>query len=372
MADKGGPINIKCIVDDLDAISQKIVLIRCDLNLPLSDEKLLDDTRIKALCPLIDMCQRQKATIVLMSHFGNPTQADPAYSLKRITSFLPWNVTMLPKLTRPANDGQIYLLENLRFFPGEKNKDLHFAQQLAHMGDVYINEAFSVCHRDHASITILPKLLKAYAGPHLAKEIAVMKHIVTIKAHPIVFVVGGAKVSTKMPYLAPILKHVDYMIVGGAFVSTFSDAHNVDAQDLLKKYRHKIILPKDVVHDAAGTILDLGPESIRQNVEIIRHAKLIIWNGVLGKVEQKPYDKATTALVDAIQQNPTVQLIVGGGSTAGVINPDIPQLYHVSTGGGAFLEYYAYHKLVGIKALVGQRCMSSRQKKSDKFNTSKK
>lgn len=297
------------------------------------------------------MCQRQKATVILMSHFGNPAGADPAYSIKQIAPFLPWPVTILPDLARPANDGQIYLLENLRFFSGEKNKEHHFAQQLARMGDVYINEAFSVCHRDHASITVLPKLLPAYAGPHLAREIAVMKHIVDMKSHPIIFVVGGAKISTKMPYLAPILKHIDYMIVGGAFVSAFSDTNNSETQNLLKEYRRKIILPKDVVRDDNGAIMDLGSESIQQNSEIIRHAKLIIWNGVLGKVEKKPYDKATQALVDAIQKNPAAHLVVGGGTTAGVINPNMAQLYHVSTGGGAFLEYYAYHKLVGVKAL---------------------
>jgi phosphoglycerate kinase len=346
---------LQCIADDLDVISRKIVLIRCDLNVPLSDHQLLDDTRIKAICPLVDMCQRQKATVILISHFGNPAEVDPAYSIKKIVPFLPWSVTILPELTRPSNDGKIYLLENLRFFSGEKNKDLHFAQQLARMGDVYINEAFSVCHRDHTSITVLPKLLPAYAGPHLAREIAVMKHIVNIQAHPIVFVVGGAKTATKMPYLDPILKRVDYMIVGGAFVSVFSDAKNVQAQNLLKKYRHKIILSKDVVRDDTGTILDLGPESILQNAEIIHHAKLIIWNGVLGKIEQKPYHKATEALVAATQQNSAAQLVVGGGSTAGVINPNMPQLYHVSTGGGAFLEYYAYHKLVGVKALIRRK-----------------
>jgi phosphoglycerate kinase len=317
----------------------------------LSDGKLLDDTRIKALQPLIDMCQRQKATVLLISHFGNPIGADPAYSIKQIVPFLPWPVNVLPDLSRPSNDGRIYLLENLRFFSGEKNKDPRFAEQLASMGDVYINEAFSVCHRDHASITVLPKLMPAYAGPHLAKEIAAMKHIVNMKAHPIVFVVGGAKIATKMPYLEPILKYVDYMIVGGAFVSAFSDSRNAETQNLLKNYRQKIVLPKDVVCDDAGAIMDLGPESILQNAQIIDHAQLIIWNGVLGKVEQKPYDLATTALVDAIQKNPTVQLVVGGGTTAGVINPNMPQLYHVSTGGGAFLEYYAHHKLVGVKAL---------------------
>lgn len=327
------------------------MLIRCDLNVPLSDGKLLDDTRIKALQPLVDMCLRQKATIVLMSHFGNPTAVDPAYSIKQIIPFLPWPVTVLSDLTRPANDGQIYLLENLRFFPGEKNKDPHFAQQLANMGDIYVNEAFSVCHRDHTSITLLPGLLPAYAGPHLAKEVAVMKHIVNLKIHPIVFVVGGAKTATKMPYLEPILKHVDYMIVSGAFVSVFSDLQNTDAQNLLKKYRGKIVLPKDVVRDDSGVIMDLGPASMAQNAEIIGHAKLIIWNGVLGKVEQKPYDKATEALVDAIQQNKVTQLIVGGGSTVGFVDPQMTQLYHVSTGGGAFLEYYAHHKLVGVKSL---------------------
>lgn len=301
------------------------------------------------------MCQRQKATVVLISHFGNPTGIDPAYSIKQIVPFLPWPVTVLSELSRPSNDGKIYLLENLRFFPGEKNKDSRFAQQLAHMGDVYVNEAFSVCHRDHASITVLPKLLPAYSGPHLAKEISVMKHIVNIQAHPIVFIVGGAKTATKMPYLEPILQRVDYMIVGGAFVSVFSDSNNSEAQNLLKKYRHKIVLPKDVVRDETGTILDLGPESIIQNAEIIHHAKLIIWNGVLGKVEEKPYHKATEALVHAIQQNPTVQLVVGGGTTAGVINQNMPQLYHVSTGGGAFLEYYAHHKLVGVKALMRRK-----------------
>lgn len=297
------------------------------------------------------MCQRQKSTVILISHFGNPTGVDTAYSIKQIVPFLPWPVTVLSDLIRPANDGQIYLLENLRFFPGEKNKDPRFAQQLASMGDVYINEAFSVCHRDHTSITVLPGLLPAYSGPHLAKEIAVMKHIVNMKAHPIVFVVGGAKTATKMPYLEPILKHVDYMIVGGAFVSDFSDPRNAEAHNLLKKYRHKIVLPKDVVRDNDGAIMDLGNESIVQNAEIISHAKLIIWNGVLGKVEQKPYHKATEALVDAIKQNKTTQLIVGGGTTVGFIDPQMPQLHHVSTGGGAFLEYYAYHKLVGVKAL---------------------
>lgn len=321
----------------------------------MSDHKLLDDTRIKALYPLIEMCQRQKATIVLISHFGNPTEVDPEYSIKQIVPFLPWPVNVLQDLTRPPNDGKIYLLENLRFFPGEKNKDLSFARQLANMGDVYVNEAFSVCHRDHASIAVLPKLLPAYSGPHLAREVAVMKHIVNMEAHPIIFVVGGAKIATKMRYLDPILKHVDYMIVGGAFVSVFSDPDNTEAQNLLKKYHHKIILPKDVVRDESGTILDLGPESILQNAEIMSLAKLIIWNGVLGKVEQKPYNKATDALVDAIAKNPTVQLVVGGGTTAGVINPNMSQLYHVSTGGGAFLEYYATHKLVGVKALIRRK-----------------
>src|SRR5262245_7806349 len=127
------------------------------------------------------------------------------------------------------------------------------------------------------------------------------------------------------------------MIVGGAFVSAFSDAHNVETQNLLKKYGHKIILPKDVVRDDSGVIMDLGSESIRHNAEIISHAKLVIWNGVLGKIEQQPYDKATAALVESIQQNPSVQLVAGGGSTAGVIKPNMKQLYHVSTGGGAFL-----------------------------------
>jgi len=355
----GDLIVISCVADNLSAITHKIVIIRCDLNVPLNHNKLLDGTRIKVLQPLINMCQQQKATIILISHFGNPKEFDPAYSMQQVLPFLPWPVTLLSDLKRPLNDGRIYLLENLRFFSGEKSKDPVFANQLAKMGDVYVNEAFSVCHRDHASITLLPKLLPSYCGPHLAKEIATLQHIVKMKSHPIVFITGGAKTETKMPYLEPILKHVDNMIVGGAFVSMFFDENNSEAQKLLSKYRHKIILPKDVVRDEKGAILDLGPESIIQNAEIIRQAKLIIWNGVLGKIEQKPYDMATKALVDAIQLNPIVQLIVGGGTTIGVINPNMLQLYHVSTGGGAFLEYYAHHKLVGVEALANHRRLTT-------------
>ncbi len=371
---------------DID-VKGKRVLVRVDFNVPIDDQgNIVDDTRIRASLPTIEYLLDAKAKIILMSHLGRPKNRDSKYSLlpvaKRLSRFLDREVKLAPdcigeEVKRMVNDmkeGDIILLENLRFHKGETEGDENFAKELASLGEVYVSDAFGACHRKHASVYLVPKFLKpAVMGFLLEKEINYFEKAMINPQRPVVALLGGAKVSTKLGIIKNLLKRVDKLFIGGAMAFTFIKAMGYQvgsslveedlipvAKDILEiaqKLDVKLYLPVDFVigreiSDNTPTKvvpwqeipqgwkgLDIGPVSIELIREIISDAQTIVWNGPMGVFELDRFKNGTFATAKMIAESPALT-IAGGGDTdhaihkAGVYNA----IDFVSTGGGAFLE----------------------------------
>jgi len=337
-------------------LTDRRVLVRCDFNVPLDDGlEILDDFRIQQALSTINYLINQKAKIILMSHLDPESTgvADRKYSLKiiakKISELLGVKIEMandcigqeVESQISEMNDGEILMLENLRFYKEEISGDLEFAKKLSHLGEVYVGEAFSVCHRNHASVAVLPTLMENCAGILLAKEIENLNKILQNPEKPMTAIVGGKKVETKSKFIDRISEVADFVIVSGLIKKEIED------KKIVLKYPEKIIGP-----DGDLQALDIDQDSVNKFREKILQSKTVLWNGPFGKFEDKNYLIGTRAIADAIIESKAFS-VVGGGETVEFLQKQgiVDRFSHVSTGGGAMLNYLAGDELPGISAL---------------------
>jgi phosphoglycerate kinase len=384
-------------------VTNKNVLLRVDINVPIVDGVISDDTRIKAVIPTIKYLIANQAKVILISHFDRPEgKRVPAMSLKqlvgRIEELLGQKIQFIDdcigeevqKAVAQTNYGQVILLENLRFYKGETKNDPEFARSLASLGNLYVNDAFSCSHRAHASIVGVAEILKSCAGLLLENEIDNLENLVANPKKPMLAIVGGSKVSTKIDLLKALIIKADAIFIAGGMANTFLYAmgNNIgkslcekDLKDLAleilesaQKNNCQIILPKDVVVCKKlenGTavrnvdiidvveddiIADVGQKTIQDLDGKIENIKTVVWNGPLGAFEIKPFDQATNSLAKVIAgQTKAGKLIsvAGGGDVVSALNASgfIDDFSYISTAGGAFLEWLEGKSLPGIKIL---------------------
>jgi phosphoglycerate kinase len=384
----------KLSIRDLE-LRNKTVFMRVDFNVPLEPGTLqiTSDKRIKASLPSIQHALEKGCALILASHLGRPKgKVNPDMSLKpaaaRLAELLPGvRVTMAPDcigpdVPKPAA-GEIVLLENLRFHPGEEKNDPDFARQLAAGVDLYVNDAFGTAHRAHAStVGIIEFLPKAAAGLLMDRELEYLNKVTKNPEHPSVAILGGAKVSDKIEVIQNLMKFVDKLLIGGAMAYTFLKAQGhpvgkslveddkIDlAREILASSGDKLVLPVDHVVAAelkegvpsqvvasipdGQMALDIGPKTIDEYSAVIRGAKTIIWNGPMGAFEKKPFNKGTVALAKAVAESGAVSLVGGGDSEKAIKSAGVTdRISHVSTGGGASLEFLSGIELPGVAALT--------------------
>ncbi|HOB90703.1 MAG: phosphoglycerate kinase [Bacillota bacterium] len=389
----------KITIDDLE-VSGKRVFVRADFNVPMdNNQNITDDRRISAAIPTIQRLLDKGAKVILASHLGRPKgKRVETMSLKpvaeRLSELLNRNVTMLDDCIGPEvekavaamSPGDVVLLENLRFYAEEEANDPEFSKKLASLADVYVNDAFGTAHRAHASTEGITKYLPAAAGYLVQKEIEIMGKALTNPERPFLAILGGAKVSTKIDVITNLLDKVDTLIIGGGMTYTFFKARGWEVgnslleSDKLETAREierlaeekgvKLLLPVDnVIADDfsatantkvvdAGSIpegwegLDIGPRTIDLFVNEIKKARTVIWNGPLGAFEMEPFAKGTQAIAEALAQSDAVTIVGGGDSAAAVEQMGFAdKMTHVSTGGGAALEFLEGKTLPGIAAL---------------------
>ncbi|SOE16317.1 phosphoglycerate kinase [Hoeflea halophila] len=390
-------------LDDLTDLSGKRVLVRVDLNVPVKDGKVTDTTRIERVAPTIMELSGKGARVILLAHFGRPKgQAVPSMSLDPIAgiveSVLDHRVHFAAdcigdkaeKAVGAMVNGDILLLENTRFHSGEEKNDPDFAKALAENGDIFVNDAFSAAHRAHASTEGLAHLLPAYAGRTMQAELVALEKGLGNPARPVVAIVGGAKVSTKIDLLQNLVKKVDALVIGGGMANTFLAARGIDVgkslcehdlSDTAKAIEAEalaagctIVLPVDGVVarefkagadnetvavsaiPADAMMLDVGPESIKDINAWITKADTLVWNGPLGAFEIPPFDAATVSAAQHAARRTGEGLLVsvaGGGDTVSALNhADVADDFtYVSTAGGAFLEWMEGKPLPGVDVL---------------------
>ena len=389
----------KLSISDLD-LKAKRVFMRVDFNVPLADGKITDDTRIRAALPSIRYVIEKSGKLILASHLGRPKgKPEPKYSLKpvaaRLGELLAKPVQFAPdcvgpeveKMVAALKPGDVLLLENLRFHAEEEKNDPGFAKQLAALCDVYINDAFGAAHRAHASTAgIVAHVKQAAAGFLMQKEIESLTYALTKAEKPYVAIVGGAKISDKIELIENFINIANTILIGGAMAYTFFrakdlatgkslvEADKIDlAKDLLAKASQKnvgIELPVDHVvapgldsetsqvtsvdrtpPDQMG--LDIGPETIRRYSEVISRAKTIVWNGPMGVFENPKFAQGTFAIARAIAESRAYSIVGGGDSAAAVAQSGVEsKITHISTGGGATLEFLSGRKLPGVEVLT--------------------
>ncbi len=390
-------------LDDLD-VAGKRVLLRADLNVPVKDGHVTDATRIERLAPTIEALVQKGAKVVVMSHFGRPKGPDPSQSLRPLVGPLSQAIggravhfaadcigPQAERVVDALQPGEVALLENLRFHPEEEKNDPAFAKQLAALGDLYVDDAFSAAHRAHASIAALAHLLPSAAGKLMQAELDALGAALEHPQHPVIALVGGAKVSTKLDLLKFIISKVDRLAIGGAMANTFLFAQgqpvgrSLCERDLADTARAilaaakergcEIILPEDAVTadkleagvltrtvdidavPATAMILDIGPQSVARLGAALEASRTLVWNGPVGAFETPPFDRGTVAIarkVAELTRAHQLMSVAGGGDTvaalaaAGVID----DLSYVSTAGGAFLEWLEGRELPGVAALA--------------------
>ncbi|GAA0723251.1 phosphoglycerate kinase [Dactylosporangium roseum] len=390
-------------LDDLlrSSAAGRRVLLRADLNVPLDGDKITDDGRIRAVLPTLNALREGGARVVVVSHLGRPKGApDPKYSLRpvagRLSELLGAPVAFATDTVGESagatvaglGDGAVALLENLRFNKGETSKDeaerAAFAAQLAEFADVYVDDAFGAVHRKHASVYDVARLLPHYSGWLVRRELEVLSKLTGDPDRPYVVVLGGSKVSDKLAVIEALLPKVDKLLIGGGMCFTFLKAqgHEVGKsllQDemidtckaLLEQAGDKIVLPVDVVTapefsaeaptetveigqiGAGGMGLDIGPESVALFTRVLEPAKTVFWNGPMGVFELAPFAAGTRGVAEAITKVDGFTVVGGGDSAAAVRALGIPEdgFSHISTGGGASLEFLEGKELPGILAL---------------------
>ena len=367
-------------VKEIKDLRGKRVIVRVDFNVPIKDGKVVDDFRIKKAIPTISYLLSKKAKVILISHLGNSESIKPIYlKLKKYIKNIAFaSNTILSDETENTvlglSEGDIVLLENLRMELGEEENSPSFARALSRYGDIYVNDAFSVCHRKHASVVGIPTHLPSYAGLQLEDEINNLSKAFEPN-HPFLFILGGAKFETKMPLVKKFIRSADYVFIGGALANDFFKgkgfevgkslvSDNLENIKSLSKYKN-IIIPEDVEVNKGKLnkfikpnevekdedIVDVGPETIKTLEDIINRSKFILWNGPLGKYENG-FGGSTEKILKTIIKS-KAKSIIGGGDTVAIISKlKIEDKFDfVSTGGGATLDFLSSGSLPGIKAL---------------------
>jgi phosphoglycerate kinase len=385
----------KLSIQDLD-LKGKRLFIRVDFNVPLAPggKEITSDKRIKAAIPTIRYALDQGAAVILASHLGRPKgKRNPEMSLApcaaRLGELLKMEVKIAPDCIGPEVEamlpkpGEVLLLENLRYHPQEEANDPEFSKQLAALCDVYVNDAFGTAHRAHAStVGMIAYVKQAGAGLLMEKELKYLGMVTKNPQRPSVAILGGAKVSDKIEVIENLAKIVDKLLIGGAMAYTFLKSQRQPvgkslveddklelASSLLKQFGDKIVLPVDHVvaaelkegaeNETVETVpdgkmgLDIGPKTIANYAKIIAGAKTIIWNGPMGVFEKPPFDKGTVALAKAVAESGAVSVVGGGDSEKAVKSAGVTdKITHVSTGGGASLEFLSGMELPGVAALT--------------------
>ncbi len=383
------------------SVNDKRVIVRLDLNVPVSNSKIDDDTRIKVIEPFINKLTENKAKIVLLSHLGRPKgKRISKFSLKPIFNYLEqklngkiyfYEKNIDEKAIDASNKlkpGEILLIENIRFFKEEESDEENFAKNLSKLGDIFINEAFSCSHRKQASIHKITKFIDSYGGPLLEKEIESINLIIKSKKKPVTCIIGGSKISTKINVLSSLLKNADNLIIVGAMANNFLKFKGVDVGKsliekgtentvkninlLAEKNKCKIIIPVDCntssnvngdskhksLKDIGSQdmILDIGKKTLDLISKTLDSSNTVFWNGPAGYYENEEFAKGTLAIAKKIAENTkskSLLSIVGGGDTISAIKgSDLEEQFtHLSTAGGAFLEHLEGKELPGIKVL---------------------
>ena len=383
-------------------VQNKNVILRLDLNVPIKDKTITDDTRIKLCLPFINNLIEKKAKIIIISHLGRPKGSrDPALSLVPIFKYLKKKLKtnvyfFLGNFDGEVKDkfshlkeGEVILIENIRYFNEETEDDENFSKVLASLGDIYINDAFSCSHRKQSSIHSITKFInKRFAGPLLKKEIDAIDQVINNKKEPVTCIIGGSKISTKINVILSLIEKVNNLVVVGAMANNFFvyKKFNVgkslvekNTNEIIKKIYNKaeknnceIIIPVDCTvgtsYDGKGVnknieqiakneiILDIGMNTIKKIEQIIDQSKTVLWNGPAGFFENENFSSGTTSIAEAISRNTkekTLISVLGGGDTLAAINKSKNKLFfsHLSTAGGAFLEYLEGKDLPGLSVL---------------------
>lgn len=383
-------------------VKGKRILMRVDLNVPVENGVVTDSTRIERVAPAITEIADKGAKVILLSHFGRPKGRDPTQSLKPVAAEVARIIKRPIKFAddcigEPAEQavdamkpGEILCLENTRFHAGEEKNDPVFVAELAKLGDIWVNDAFSAAHRAHASTEGLGHKLPAYAGRTMQAELEALAKALENPQRPLVAIVGGAKISTKLDLLGNLLDKVNALIIGGAMANTFllAQGKNVgkslvesdlvstalEIMDKAKAGKREIILPVDVVvaekfeaHASSRVvdtgkvgvtdmILDIGPRSIEQVISVLARAKTLVWNGPFGAFEMEPFDNGTAEVAEAVAELTAAGKLVsvaGGGDTVAALNVAgvADRLTYVSAAGGAFFEWLEGKRLPGVEVL---------------------
>ena len=391
-------------IKDLN-VKDKVVFVRADMNVSIKDGKIIDDTRIKATMPTIEYLVNNGAKVVLTSHLGSPKgvvkeELSLKIVLERLKELMPkvkfnFSNDCIGEQTKKdianTNYGEVILLENLRFHPGEEANDENYAKELASLAEIYVNDAFSTCHRKHASMVGVPALLPAYAGFTLEEEIENLTNLVSNPEKQVMVIVGGSKVSTKLELLKALVKKYEYVVVGGGMANTFlyalgkpvgnslkEEELKQDALDLLadaKANNCEVILPVDVVVapqvaenqtvktvsvDSVASddvIVDLGEETLKKIENTLEKCKTVIWNGPIGIYEISPFNKGTDSLaayIADLTKKGNIKSVAGGGDILAALNKAniTKDFTYVSTAGGAFLKWLEKGKLPAVEKIM--------------------
>lgn len=387
-------------LDDMGDVTGKRVLVREDLNVPMADGAVTDDTRLRAAVSTVAELSDKGAKVIVLAHFGRPKgQRDPSMSLALVT--LPFQQVLgrevrfiddqdAEGVIETMADGEVGILENTRFDPGEEKNASETIERLAALGDLYVNDAFSAAHRAHASTEGLARKLPAFAGRQMEAELDALDKALGNPGHPVAAVVGGAKVSSKLDVLRHLVEKVDHLIIGGGMANTFLAARGVNvgkslcehdltgtAEEILDaadKANCIVHLPYDVVvakefkanpptrtvnvHEVAEDemILDVGPAATEALGDVLKNCRTLVWNGPMGAFETPPFDAATVALAKtaaALTKEGSLVSVAGGGDTVAALNQAgvADDFTFVSTAGGAFLEWMEGKELPGVAAL---------------------
>ena len=392
-------------IDDAE-VRGKRVLVRVDFNVPMLDGEVADVSRIERSTPTITEIADKGGKVIVLSHYGRPKGPDPRESLKPVVGAVAHIIgrpiafaedcigAVAEKAVAAMKPGDILCLENLRFHKGEEKNDRDFACKLARLGDLYVDDAFSVAHRAHASVEAIGHLMPVYAGRAMQDELEALEKALHAPERPVAAIVGGAKVSTKLDLLGNLITKVETLIIAGGMANTFLAAQGKPvgkslcenelvqtARDILEKAKslnREIVLPVDAVVSQkfaahapsrvvtvddvgpADMILDIGPRSIEQAISVLARSKTLVWNGPFGAFEYEPFDNGTVEVAEAAAELTAAGKLVsiaGGGDTMAALNAAAvtSRFTYVSTAGGAFLEWLEGKKLPGVEVLMTLR-----------------
>jgi phosphoglycerate kinase len=392
-------------LDDLGDVTGKVALVRVDLNLPMKDGLVTDETRIRASAPTIADLTAKGAKVLLLAHFGRPKgERSSTQSLSlvigAVEKVIGQEIMFVPEVAGPVvaqsigilGNGDVAILENTRFWKGEEANDPEFAKAIAENGDFYVNDAFSAAHRAHATTEGLAKLLPAYAGRSMQAELEALNAALGSPEKPVAAVVGGAKVSSKLDVLQHLVGQVDHLIIGGGMANTFLAAKGVDVGKSLCEHDladtanaileaadksgctvhlpYEVVVSKEFaanpsslrtcnVHEVAADemILDVGPSAVEALGDVLKTCRTLVWNGPMGAFETEPFDAATVSLAKtaaALTREGSLISVAGGGDTVAAMNhAGVAQDFsYISTAGGAFLEWMEGKELPGVAALT--------------------